>query len=179
MTLIEMKGDKMKSVCSFKSESMLAGLLLALLLVGLPGSDILLAQGQSDITGWEKDGKYNKFYDVSEFDQFKGTVEEVTEVTPMPGMAPGVGLKVRDQDGDMVVVHLGPRSFVKTDTIGLKKGDKVKVKGVWAQIEGKEVFLASKVKKGENVELKVRRTKDGMPFWAMSPEELAKEREQD
>jgi C-terminal processing protease CtpA/Prc len=92
-------------------------------------------------------------------------------------MAPGVGLKIRDQDKDMVTVHLGPKSFVKVDSIGLKKGDRVKVKGDWAQIEGKDVFMASKVKKGENVELKVRRTKDGMPFWAMSPEELAKEKD--
>jgi hypothetical protein len=53
----------------------------------------------------------------------------------------------------------------------------VKVKGAWAQIGGKEVFMASKVKKSENVELKVRRTKDGMPYWVMTPEELAKEKE--
>jgi len=84
---------------------------------------------------------------------------------------------VKDQDGDMVNVHLGPKSFVKVESIGLKKGDRVKVKGAWAQIGGKEIFIASKVKKSENVELKVRRTKDGMPYWTMSPEELAKEQE--
>jgi hypothetical protein len=67
---------------------------------------------------------------------------------------------------------------VKPDSIGLKKGDRVKVKGSWAQIGGKDVFIASKVKKSENVELKVRRTKDGMPFWAMSSEELEKEKAQ-
>ena len=77
----------------------------------------------------------------------------------------------------MGTVQLGPKSFVKVDSIGLKKGDRVKIKGSWTQIGGKDVFIASKVKKGENVELKVRRTKDGMPFWAMSPEELAKEKE--
>lgn len=66
---------------------------------------------------------------------------------------------------------------MKVESIGLKKGDRVKVKGAWAQIGGKEIFIASKVKKSENVELKVRRTKDGMPYWTMSPEELAKEQE--
>ena len=105
-------------------------------------------------------------------------MDEILEIKPLPGMAPGVGLKIKDQDGDMVAVQLGPKSFVNVDGIGLKKGDRVKVKGSWAQIAGKDVFLASKVKKGENVELKVRRTKDGMPYWTMTPEELAKEKEQ-
>jgi len=136
-----------------------------------------LAADKPDQAGWAKDGEYNKLYQTSEFDEFKGNVEEIIEITPLPGMAPGVGLKVKDQDKDMVTVHLGPKSYVKVDSIGLKKGDRVKVKGAWAQIGGKEVFMASKVKKGENVELKVRRTKDGMPFWAMTPEELAKEKE--
>ena len=110
-------------------------------------------------------------------DQFKGTVEEIVEIVPLPGMAPGVGLKVKDQDGDMVNVQLGPKSFVKPDSIGLKKGDKVKVKGVWADIGDKEVFMASKVKKSEEVELKVRRTRDGTPYWTMTPEELAREKD--
>ena len=35
---------------------------------------------------------------------------------------------------------------------------------------------ASKVKKGDYFEYKVRRTKDGIPYWTMSPEERAKER---
>jgi len=62
-------------------------------------------------------------------------------------MAPGIGLKVKDQDKDIVIVHLGPKSFVKVDSIGLKKGDRVKVKGAWAQIAGKDVFMASKSEK--------------------------------
>jgi len=135
------------------------------------------SQDQPDLAGWGKDGEYNRYYQASEFDEFKGKVDEIIEIKPLPGMAPGVGLNVKDQDGDMVTVHVGPKSFVKVDSIGLKKGDRVKVKGAWAQIGGKEVFMASKVKKSENVELKVRRTKDGMPFWLMSPEELAKEKE--
>lgn len=138
---------------------------------------VVMSQDQPDLAGWGKDSEYNKYYQASEFDEFKGTVDEIMEVKPLPGMAPGVGLKVKDQDGDMVTVQVGPKSFVKVDSIGLKKGDRVKVKGSWAQIGGKEIFMASKVKKGENVELKVRRTKDGMPFWLMSPEELAKEKE--
>jgi hypothetical protein len=152
-------------------------IILAVCGLVLVGVGAVISQDQPDLAGWGKDSEYNKFYRSSEFDEFKGTVDEIVEIKPLPGMAPGIGLKVKDQDGDMVAVQLGPKVFVKVDTIGLKKGDRVKVKGAWAQIGGKEVFIASKVKKGENVELKVRRTKDGMPYWTMSPEELAKEKE--
>jgi len=151
-------------------------------LVALCGVVFGAPQGRAaDATGfkgWERDSEYNQRYNVSEFDQFKGVVEEITVVTPLPGMAPGVGLKVRDQDGDVVNVDLGPKIFVDVDSVGLKKGDKVKVKGAWAEIDAKEGFVASKVKKSEHVELKVRRTKDGVPFWTLSPEELEKERQE-
>jgi hypothetical protein len=153
-------------------------ILLAVCFLALGTAGLTLAQDKPGLEGWGKDGEYNKYYQLSEHDEFKGNVAEITEIKPLPGMAPGIGLKVKDQDGDMVDVQVGPKSFVKPDSIGLKKGDRVKVKGSWAQIGGKDVFMASKVKKSENVELKVRRTKDGMPFWAMSPEELAKEKEE-
>jgi hypothetical protein len=136
-----------------------------------------MAEEKPGLAGWEKGGDYDRHYKASELDDFKGTVEDVTKITPLPGMAPGVGLSVRDQDGDQVNVQLGPEAFVRLESAGIKKGDKVKVKGAWADFGGKEVFIASKVKKGENVELKVRRTKDGTPFWSLSPEELEKEKE--
>lgn len=133
------------------------------------------ADEQSGLTGWEKGSEYNRYYDAAEFDNIKGVVEEIKEIVPLPGMAPGVGLVVRDQDRDKVEVQLGPKSFVKVESIGLRRGDKVKVRGVWVEMGGKDVFLASKVKKGEDAELKVRRTKDGAPYWTMSPEEQAGE----
>jgi hypothetical protein len=140
--------------------------------------NLSIAQDKPDLAGWGKNSEYDKNYVASSRDKFKGTVQEVLDITPLKGMAPGIGLKVKDQDGDMVTVHLGPKSFVKLESIGLKQGDKLTIRGAWAQIDGKDVFMASKVKKGENVELKVRRTKDGMPYWAMSPEELAKEKDE-
>jgi len=136
----------------------------------------VFAQEKSGLAGWELDSAYNEHYSLDDFDQFKGIVEDIREITPLPGMAPGVGLVVQDQDGDPVNVQLGPESFVNLDSIGLQKGDKVKVKGAWADIDGKEVFMASKVKKSEYVELKLRKTSDGTPFWTLSPEELAKEK---
>ncbi|WP_246287969.1 hypothetical protein [Desulfolutivibrio sulfoxidireducens] len=133
--------------------------------------------GDPGLAGWEKGGAYDRLFDVSESDSFKGKVLEITEITPMPGMAPGIGLVVEDKkDKRKETVHLGPKTAVDLDGIALKEGDMVKVVGAWAEIDGKDVIMAIKVKKSEDVELKVRRTKDGFPFWGMTPEELAKER---
>jgi hypothetical protein len=73
-------------------------------------------------------------------------------------------------------VHLCPTWFAKPEDVGVKPGDRVTVKGCWAEINGKDVFMASKVKKGDIFEFKVRLTQDGTPFWTMTPEQLAKER---
>jgi hypothetical protein len=129
----------------------------------------------ADMGGWQVDGAYNKLYQASELDKLKGHVQKVIEITPMKGMAPGVGLIMKDGDGDKVIVHIGPKWFLG-DSIGIKRGERIKVKGSWAEIDGKDVFMASKIKKGDFFELKVRLTKNGKPFWTMSPEELAKER---
>lgn len=136
------------------------------------------AQPRSGLAGWEKDSEYNRLYIASEMDQFKGIVESIGEVQPLPGMDPGIELTVKDQDGENVRVQVGPKSFVNLDSIGLRKGDKVKVRGVWTEVGEEEVFLASKIKKGENTELKVRRTSDGTPYWTLTAEELAAEKKE-
>ena len=158
------------------SKSRVSGLvcLLGMYIFGLSAG---FAEEKGAIVGWERDSAYKKLDDLDEWDSFKGNVVGFKQITPLQGMSPGVALLVRDGDSDEVVtVHLGPSPFVNPNSISLKKGDKVKVKGVWAEIDGKEVFMASKVKKGDYYEYKVRLTKDGTPFWTMSPEELARER---
>ena len=141
------------------------------------GLRVGFAEEKVDMKGWEKGSAYNKHYDLDEWDSFKGSVVGFKKITPLPGMSPGVAILVRDPDSNEVItVHLGPSPFVNPSSISLRKGEKVKVKGVWAEIGGKDVFMASKVKKGDYYEYKVRLTKDGTPFWTMSPEELARER---
>lgn len=137
---------------------------------------MVVAADQKDMGGWERGGTYDKLYDPVERDKFKGIVEDIVEVVPLPGMSPGVALMVKDGEGDIIPVHLGPRWFVDPKSIGIKRGDKVKVKGVWVEINDQDVVMASKIKKGDYFEYKVRLTSDGTPFWTMTPEQLAKER---
>ena len=126
--------------------------------------------------GWEIDSPYNKLYDASEMDSFKGNIVDIKEVTPMPGMSPGVAVVVAESQMEKTLVHVCPIWFAGVRDIGVKQGDRVKVKGVWAEINGRDVFMASKIKKGDDFEFKVRLTKNGKPFWTMSKEELEKER---
>ena len=131
------------------------------------GINYVQADEKPDMQGWGSDDPYNKLYDVREF------------VVPMPGMSPATALDVRE-GSDVFEVHLCPAWYRKPSEIRLKKNERIKLKGVWAEINGRDVFMASKIKKDPDVEIiKVRLTKDGTPFWTMTPERLAMETKND
>ena len=131
------------------------------------------AQARPNLTGWEMDSPYQKLYRADRYDFFKGTIEDVVEVVPLPGMAVGIALRVRDRDHRLIEVQLGPKAFVDLTAIGLKPGDQVKCMGVFTEIDQRKIFIGAKVKTGEYVQIKLRRTADGVPFWAMTLAELA------
>lgn len=162
----------------FKRVNKIQIALRAVLIVGLYllGLESGFAGENRAMNGWELNSPYNKLYKASEMDSFKGTVVDIKEVVPLPGMSPGLALEVSEAKGETITVHLCPASFENKKSIRIKKGDKVKVSGVWAEINKKDVFMGSKVTKGD-YSLKVRLTKDGTPFWTMTPSQLAKERQ--
>jgi len=144
----------------------------------LAASTAAVAAGPpKEMGGWELGSPYNKLYNAVELDSFKGEVVKVMEVAPMAGMSPAVVLQVKESEGETVDVHVCPSWYIESGSVGLKRGDKVKIRGVWAEIGGRDVVMASKIKKGDYFVLKVRLTKDGTPFWTMSPEQLAKEKQ--
>jgi hypothetical protein len=149
----------------------------AILFLCLSGLTGVHAGSQKDMGGWELGSPYNKLYNASEIDAFKARIVKVTEIVPMKGMSSGVALHIKESpDDEVIVVHVCPTWYMKSGGIGLKRGDRVKVRGVWAEINGKDVFMASKIKKGNYFVLKIRLTKDGKPFWTMSQEELNEEK---
>ena len=156
------------------SHSLLKKISLLLLVVTVPLYAAAVRAEATGITGWEQDSTYNSHYNYKERDAIKGKVVKFKEVVPLPGMAPGTAL-IFDEDGQEVLVHLCPVAYADAQKTGIRKDIKTKVSGSWATIDGQDVFMAAKVKQGENFEFKVRLTKDGTPFWTMSPEELAKE----
>ncbi len=128
-----------------------------------------------DIKGWEINSKYNSYYDYKERDSLKGILKKFKKITPLPGMVTGTAFILQEGDED-ILVHLCPQSFANAKETGLRRGVKTKVKGSWAFINDQDVFMAAKVKQGEHFVFKVRLTKDGTPFWTMTPDELAKEK---
>ena len=155
-------------------------LIVAAVILSLSGWHIALAGDTKDKGGWGTNSPYNKMYNAAELDAFKATIVKIKELRPMPGMSDGVAIYVKEaKDDEPIEVHVCPSWFMKPGAIGLKRGDRVKVRGVWAEIGGKDVFMASKIKKGDYFVLKVRLTKDGKPFWTMSPEELEQEKTAD
>ncbi len=154
-------------------------LTMLVLLFGIFGFSYTQAEEIQDMQGWEIDSPYNKLYDVREFEKIRAWVIRVKEVVPMPGMSPATALDVRE-GSDVFEVHLCPTWYRKPSEIRLKKNARIKLKGVWAEINGKDVFMASKVKKDPDIEIiKVRLTKDGTPFWTMTSEQLAMEMKKD
>jgi len=149
---------------------------LALMAIVAFISSFALAADSAEKKGWGANDPYNKLYNPKELERLKVNVVKVIEVTPMPGMSPATALEVRE-GSSAILVHLCPVWFAKPADVGVKPGDSVTIRGSWAEISGKDVFLAAKVKKGESQEFKVRLTKDGTPFWTMTPEQIAKERE--
>ncbi len=128
-----------------------------------------------DIKGWEINSEYNNYYDYKETDRLKGILKKFKKITPLPGMATGTAFILQEGDED-ILVHLCPQSFANAKETGLRRGIKTKVKGSWAFINDQDIFMASKAKQGEHFEFKVRLTKDGTPFWTMTPDQLAKEK---
>ena len=137
----------------------------------------LASAKNGDLNGWEIGSEYNQLYNPKERDQIKGDIVKFITVIPLPGMAPGTALILDEGIGNKVVVHIGPESFSPKRTLGFKSGDWVKIKGVWTDIGDDTVFVAAKIKKDNGYSYKVRLTSDGTPFWTMSAEQLAYERQ--
>jgi hypothetical protein len=154
-------------------------LLMSVFFCSLQLSTTLHAAEQQDITGWENGSEYNRLYRVDKYVMLKGTMVEFIDLVPISGMATGAGIVMLLRDGEKVTVHFAPKWFAKFLAYGFSPGDSVKVKGCWAEIGGKKVFMASKVRNGEYFEIKFRRTKDGTPYWTLKPDEIIREKLED
>ena len=138
-----------------------------------------LAGEKKEMQGWGVEDPYNQLYDFTEYEKFRAWVVRLREAPPMPGMSPATIVDVREgseQFTEIIEVHVCPTWFAKPSEIGIKPGDRIKLKGAWAEIDGKDVFMAAKIVIDPLFEFKVRLTSNGTPFWTMSSEEVARER---
>ena len=117
------------------------------------GISIISCTDERKVNGWGLDDPYNKHYDIKKLEDFRGRVVRIKEVTPMLEMSTGVALDIQE-NGDIIEVQICPTWFARPNEIGVKSGDRIKIRGVRAQINSNNVILASKIKKGNTLNSK-------------------------
>lgn len=99
-----------------------------------------------------------------------GTVQSIgTFDDPSLGIE-GQRLRIKTDDGQTVSVHAGPRQFLEQQGLTLRRNEQVQVRGSFATINGRSVFIASDIRT-QQAEVQLR-DQQGNPLWgAMGMEE--------
>jgi len=114
--------------------------------------------------GYAYNSPYNRLYNLRTQITFTGTVTGIQKVAPMPGMAEGTTLLVKnDSGGGTAIVELGPSWFVDRQITKVRTKQHIMVIGSKGIVDGRGVIFAKLVKVGKNV-LALRRP-NGVPYW--------------
>jgi len=114
-------------------------------------------------TAWQTDSWYAQAFDPQNVITFSGTIESVSTFKPAPNASAGLRLRIRADDGRMMLVNAGPSGFATQKGLKFDAGSRITVTGSRAQIAGQNVILASQLKKDDQtVQL---RTRQGRPVW--------------
>lgn len=113
--------------------------------------------------GWGMGGAFQRMYNPATVESVSGEVVSVDRMVPMKGMGTGIHLKLKT-DKETVSIHLGPAWFVDRLETGIRKGDRIEVKGSQVTVAGKPAIIAAEIKKGDAL-LKLR-DDNGVPVWA-------------
>jgi hypothetical protein len=124
-------------------------------------STFVIAQ---NLDGWGKKSYYNRRYDKKTFTEFTGGITIIDQFVPVKGMSAGILLYI-NTGKDTVTVHLGPKWYLEKQSLKLKEGDKVEVKGSKVYIHKNPVIIAREIiKEGNTLQL---RDQNGIPDWTL------------
>ena len=112
---------------------------------------------------WEPPGRYSRMFDPKTLETFSGEVTTVDQITPGYGMSDRVWLGLQT-DKHMILVILGPTWFHNVQNFKIEPKDRLEVKGSMITSLEEPMFIATEVKKGDQV-LKLR-DDSGYPVWA-------------
>jgi hypothetical protein len=107
------------------------------------------------------DGPWSSF-DANKIEKISGTVIALEPVRARRGNSQGIELKLNTGSGQ-VIVHVGPQWYLQKQTVKIVSGDAVEITGAKMVRRGAEIFIASEVRKGNDV-LKLRNV-NGVPAW--------------
>jgi hypothetical protein len=115
--------------------------------------------------GWGDKNAYCALFDPKTVQTVEGTVVSIDNITPMPGMRPGVQLQLKNPKG-LIPVHLGPLWYLENQDIDLKPNDTVEVTGSRVFCVNQDVIMAMEIRHG-NKTIKLRDPK-GRPLWIVT-----------
>jgi hypothetical protein len=130
-----------------------------LVLLGVCASTMVFAQRGGQGGG----GPQGRLYDPKTIDTVSGEILGLDTFPGRQGMA-GVHANLKTDKGETVAVHLGPAWYLDKQSVTLKQGDKVTVRGSRVTFDGKPAIIAAEVtKQGQTLRL---RDDNGVPVWA-------------
>jgi hypothetical protein len=101
-------------------------------------------------------------FDAGKTEMITGTVVAMEPIANRRGKGQGMELKLNTGSGQ-VVVHVGPQWYLDQQSVKIASGDSVEITGAMVSRRGTDIFMASEVKKGNEV-LKLR-DEHGAPAW--------------
>lgn len=117
---------------------------------------------------WAADSDYNKNFKADTVATTQGTIKKIDAFTPQKDAQPGLRLRVKTDDGRTVTVYAGPQQHYLQQKIRFHKGDQVTVTGSKTSVDGKNVCMATQIKKGEQT-FEIRNSQ-GKPLWQCTPD---------
>ena len=111
-----------------------------------------------------------RHFDPQNITVVSGTVQSIGTFDE-PGLGiQGQRLRIKTDDGQTVSVHAGPGRFLEQQGLMLRRNEQVQVRGSFANINGRSIFIASDIRTPQ-AEVQLR-DQQGTPLWgAMSSEQ--------
>ncbi|NLF32864.1 MAG: PRC-barrel domain containing protein [Planctomycetes bacterium] len=135
--------------------------------------------GQID-HAWSAEGPYQRNFNPRQITTLQGTVLSIGAFRPAPGAPLGQNLTVRTEEGETIVVHVGPQEYVQQQGIDFNTGDRIGITGSRTLFEGDEIIMATEIQTSDRT-LQLR-GRDGLPLWGsrgqMQREQREMQREQ-
>ncbi len=139
-------------------------LIMLMVIVFASASESIAQRGMGrGSRGWGSGNEYCLTYKPDTVVTISGEVISVEKTVPRKGMFYGVHLMVKTGE-ETVSVHLGPGWYIEGQEITFEPEDKLEITGSKVTFDGKQVIIASEVKKGDEV-LKLR-DGNGIPAWS-------------
>lgn len=119
--------------------------------------------GQNDTNNWGRKSYYNRMYNEKTLVQVTGTITSIEQVVPKKGSSAGIHFILKTE-AETFAVHLGPKWHLDKQSIQLKIGDEVAVKGSKVTVDSKATIIAKDVIR-DGVIL-ILRDETGRPVWS-------------